>query len=169
MTDLSVYKTLKLDASFNPIGVIPAHEALIASILGKAIVLETYDRLINSTSASWKLPSVIVLRNVVKRFMGDLPCCRKYIHVRDEGVCQYCNVALTVASGTLDHIIPKSRGGGWSWKNLVLSCMKCNQKKGNRTLRESGMKLKTRPRALTYREYITLTDKRNESIWGRYL
>lgn len=167
--DLTNFKTLKLDASFNPVGVIPAHEALVASMLGKVVVLETYDRLINSAHTSWKLPAVIVLRQVIRKFVGGLPCCRKYVFARDEGSCQYCGVNLTVSTGTLDHVIPKSRGGKWSWDNLVLACTKCNQHKGNRTPKEAGMKLLTRPRQMSYREYITLTDRKNKDIWSQYL
>jgi hypothetical protein len=167
--DLANFKTLKLDASFNPVGVIPAHEALVASMLGKVVVLETYDRLINSAHASWKLPAVIVMRRVIRKFAGGLPCCRKYIFARDEGCCQYCGAGLTMATGTLDHVVPKSRGGRWSWDNLVLACAKCNQHKGNRTPKEAHMKLLTRPKQMSYREYITMTDRKNRDIWGQYL
>jgi 5-methylcytosine-specific restriction endonuclease McrA len=167
--DLNSFKTLKLDASFNPVAVIPAHEALVDTILGKAVVLETYDRLIQSPTETWQLPAVIVLRKVIKHFLGHLQCCRKYIYVRDQGECQYCGIDLVSSQGTVDHILPKSRGGGWSWENLVLACMKCNQSKGSKTPKEAGMKLRNQPKKLTYREYVNLTDKKNTKIWKQYL
>lgn len=167
--DLANFKTLKLDASFSPVAVIPAHEALVDAILGKAIVLETYDKLIRSPNETWKLPAVIVLRKVIKHFLGHLPCCRRYIYVRDKGCCQYCGTAVNSSQGSVDHILPKSRGGAWSWENLVLACIKCNQRKGNKTPQEANMKLRTRPKKLTYKEYVTLTDRKNTEIWKQYL
>ena len=68
-------------------------------------------------------------------------CTRRNIYQRDNNTCQYCRQPFPLSKLTLDHVIPKSRGGGKSWNNLVASCMKCNQRKGNRLPKEAGMQL----------------------------
>jgi len=71
---------------------------------------------------------------------------RKNIHRRDKHICQYCSVILPENQGTLDHVIPRSRGGLNTWQNLVCCCVKCNTKKGNRTPNEANMKLLSIPK-----------------------
>jgi len=66
---------------------------------------------------------------------------RKNLYVRDRGTCQYCGTGLTYEKSTLDHVIPKSRGGEDKWENLVLCCAPCNYKKGNKMLCDSGLAL----------------------------
>lgn len=164
---LSSYKTLKLDASFNPLAVISATEALVQSLLCKVIVLETYDKKIYSVSASFPLPAVIVLRKVVKKTRRSLPCCRKYLLVRDQFQCQYCNKLVTAKTATIDHVVPKSKGGKYEWENVVIACSPCNQKKGSSLLKNTNFRLKTQPKQLTYRRFF---EKFEESIlWIHYL
>jgi len=69
---------------------------------------------------------------------------RSTIYSRDNGCCSYCCKDIPFARATLDHVLPKSRGGKDTWENLVLSCSQCNSKKGNRTPEEANMKLQTR-------------------------
>jgi len=70
---------------------------------------------------------------------------RRNIYARDRGHCQYCGRRFTTSELTLDHVVPRSRGGGMSWQNIVCSCVQCNVRKGGRTPREAGMKLVTEP------------------------
>jgi 5-methylcytosine-specific restriction endonuclease McrA len=165
---LESYKALKLDAAFRPVAIVSSTEALVNSMLGRVIVLETYDRSISSARQSFKLPSVIMLRRVMKKYTGQLPCCSKYIFVRDTGKCQYCGVSLTRAASTLDHVVPKSKGGGYSWQNLVTACKKCNQQKGNRLLHETNLCLLKTPKPLTYERYLKLTGE-CEGPWQDYM
>ena len=66
---------------------------------------------------------------------------RKNLYIRDRGTCQYCGDHLTYEKSTIDHVLPKSKGGLDLWNNIVLSCAPCNYKKGNKLLAESGLKL----------------------------
>ncbi len=133
------YQTLKLDATYRPIGIISGVEALVMCIVGKAKAIENYDAQIRSPSKTFSIPSVIILQRVVKFRLTTPTCSRKGIFQRDQNMCQYCSVKFTDKELTLDHILPKSRGGKNTWDNLVAACKKCNQKKGDRTPVESGM------------------------------
>ena len=160
---------LKLDASFRPIEVIDALEALVMCIIGKATPVETYDTKINSPSKSFELPAVIVLKNIVKFRFTTIACNRINIVWRDNNQCQYCGNYFSTDKLTMDHVIPKSRGGKNTWENLVAACKKCNQKKGSRTPQESGMiplKKPIRPKA-----NILRTVKKNQisDLWKNYL
>ena len=160
---------LKLDASFRPIEVIDALEALVMCIIGKATPVETYDTKINSPSKSFELPAVIVLKNIVKFRFTTVACNRINIVWRDNNQCQYCGNYFSTDKLTMDHVIPKSRGGKNTWENLVAACKKCNQKKGSRTPQESGMiplKKPIRPKA-----NILRTVKKNQisDLWKNYL
>jgi 5-methylcytosine-specific restriction endonuclease McrA len=132
-------KALKLDSSFKPIEVIDALEALILCIIGKARAIETYEEKVNSVRQSFDLPAVIVINRYVKYRMGDGSPTRQNIIWRDRNICQYCAKDFKTSELTIDHILPKSRGGKNTWENLVAACVPCNQKKGAKTAIESGM------------------------------
>ena len=132
-------KALKLDATYRPIEVIDAIEALVMCLVGKALPVETYESNISSPSRTFKLPAVIVLKTVVKFRFNSVVCNRYNIILRDKNQCQYCGKNFSNEQLTLDHIMPKSRGGKNTWTNLVASCKKCNQKKGCRTPSEASM------------------------------
>ena len=160
---------LKLDSAYRPIEVIDAIEALVMCIVGKAIPVETYQKKISSPSKSFDLPAVIVLKTVVKFRFTTVACNRKNIVWRDNNQCQYCANYFNPDKLTLDHVIPKSRGGNNSWTNLVASCKKCNQKKGNKTTKESGMhpiREPFKPKANILR---TLSKEQISPIWKDYL
>ena len=161
------YKALKLDASYRPIGIIPSIDALVSSIVGKSIVLETHDRYISSARSRFALPSVIVIDRVARR-VKTFPCNMKHVFIRDGGSCQYCGKKLTKSIATLDHVVPKSKGGVVEWDNIVLSCMSCNQKKGSRSLEESGMKLRRKPKVLSYKQYLSSINLDNLT-WKDYI
>ncbi len=161
------YKTLKLDASYRPIGVINGTEALVMCLVGKARMIEAYDKVIRSTSQVFKIPSVIVLSRVIKFRFQAYHCNRKSVFARDEHVCQYCTKTFSAKELTLDHVLPKSRGGQKTWTNIVAACKKCNQKKGNRTPEEAGMPLLKKP----IRPKNTFVDSKSniQKIWKDYL
>ena len=133
------FKTLKLDSSYRPLEVIDAVEALVLCLIGKASAVEQYEHRINSPSSSWQLPAVIVLQRIVKFRFDNLRPIRRNVIERDNYQCQYCEETFPVPELTMDHIIPKSRGGKNTWENLTTACKKCNQKKKDRTPAESGM------------------------------
>lgn len=140
---LDEYFTLKLDSAWRPLAIIPAKEALIMGVMEKCNVIETWDKKISSEKHVFELPSVIVLKTYNNKTKRQPKCTRMNIFLRDNHVCQYCGI--TGVKMTIDHVIPKSKGGGFEWSNLVTCCEKCNQKKGDRTPDKAGMKLLNKP------------------------
>ncbi len=160
-------KALKLDAAYRPVEVIDAIEALVLCIIGKAKAIETYTKEICSPSTSFKIPAVIVLKNIVRYRFGGIMCNRKNIIWRDQNTCQYCAKSFPSEKLTIDHIVPKSRGGKNSWTNLVAACKKCNQKKGCRKPSECGMipiRQPTRPKTTILKNTNQISD-----LWKNYL
>ena len=160
-------KALKLDATYRPIEVIDAIEALVLCIVGKAKAIETYAREVSSPSTSFKLPAVIVLTKIIRYRFGGIICNRQNVIWRDNNKCQYCAKTFSTENLTVDHIIPKSRGGAKSWTNLVAACKKCNQKKGCRTPRECGMipiRQPTKPKTS-----VLKTANKINNLWKNYL
>ena len=96
---------------------------------------------------------------------------RKNILLRDRNTCQFCGRVFPAAELTLDHVVPRSRGGRSSWENLVACCYQCNNRKGDRTPEEAGIKLVRRPRPFTLytsRQLMRLIGHRDEK-WRKYL
>lgn len=157
-------QVLILNKSFSPIGIISFKKAIVLLFKEKAKVLEvgsyyTYDwkEWINKSFDGYKriktpkqelcVPEIIVLKEYDKIQKKKLNANKKNIYKRDMGQCQYCAKALSVKDATIDHINPKSKNGKFTWDNCVLSCVKCNLKKGNYDLKEIGMKLLKKPEA----------------------
>ena len=167
--ELSNMKALKLDSTYRPIEVIDAIDALVMCLVGKAMSLEIHQRKILSPSRSFDLPAVIVLKTVVKfRFLG-ISCNRNNIITRDKNRCQYCANCYPTEELTMDHILPKSRGGKNTWTNLVASCRKCNQKKGARTPSEARMYPINIPKKPKNSILTALTGAQISDLWKEYL
>ncbi len=137
---MDAMKSLKLDSSYRPVEIIDAVEALVLCLVGKARAVENYKKEINSVKESFKLPAVIALNRYVKFRFSYVACNRKNILWRDNYQCQYCANHFEPIKLTVDHVLPRSRGGKNEWENLVAACKKCNQRKGNKTPKECGMK-----------------------------
>ena len=160
-------KTLKLDATYRPIGVVDCLEALVMCIVGKATAVEEYEEEISSPSITFKIPSVIVLKTVVKFISTGFRPSRNNILWRDKNQCQYCGVIESPRDMTIDHVIPRSRGGENTWSNLVTCCKRCNQKKGNRTPEEANMSLLNKP--VKPRNSVLRQISDVQPIWNIYL
>ncbi|CCQ67291.1 MULTISPECIES: HNH endonuclease [Crocosphaera] len=134
-------KVLVLNASYEPLNITSWRRAVVLLIKGKAEQLENNERLIYT---DFPLPSVIRLRHYVRVPYKEIPLTRRNILERDRHTCQYCGYKGDQL--TLDHVFPRSRGGGDTWENLVTACVRCNVKKGNRTPKEAQMNLRYQPR-----------------------
>tara|TARA_R110001583_G_scaffold81124_2_gene216859 strand:+ start:4624 stop:5109 length:486 start_codon:yes stop_codon:yes gene_type:complete len=130
--------TLKLDASWRPIEIIPAEKGFSMVYTGRAQPVENYT---HGPCARFLFPSVIVLKSYIQKKRIILSPTRKNIYWRDKYTCQYCQEQFKYDKLSLDHVIPKSRGGARGWLNLVTCCTSCNQKKGNKTPSEASMTL----------------------------
>ena len=135
-------QVLVLNASYEPLNITTWRRAMVMMLKGKAESLELdFSREIRSGT---HLPTVIRLRQFVHVPFRQLPLTRRNVFHRDNQSCQYCGSHSDPLS--IDHVIPKSRGGGDTWENVTTACLRCNVRKGNRTPKEAGMPLKRVPR-----------------------
>ncbi|NER01201.1 MAG: HNH endonuclease [Okeania sp. SIO3C4] len=134
-------KVLVLNASYEPLNITSWRRAIVLLIKEKAEQVEHNGRFVYPNVP---LPTVIRLRQYVRVPYKDIPLTRRNILHRDGHSCQYCGYSGDEL--TLDHVIPRSRGGGDAWDNVVTACVRCNVDKGNRTQREAGMPLRHQPR-----------------------
>ncbi|ACF13956.1 HNH endonuclease [Chloroherpeton thalassium ATCC 35110] len=137
-------RVLVLNQSYEPMSVCDAKKAIVLVFAGKAQMVATYpDQSIRAVSVEFPLPSVVRLNFYVAVPFKRIMLNRKNILRRDNFECQYCG--RTDLPLTIDHIVPKSQGGGDTWNNLVTACTKCNNKKANRTPEQAGMPLRSTP------------------------
>lgn len=134
-------KVLVLNASYEPLNITSWRRAIVLLLKGKAESLEHNGQFI---CPDLPFPSVIRLRQYIRVPYKEIPLTRRNILERDRHSCQYCNYKGEHL--TLDHVTPRSRGGGDSWENLVAACVRCNVHKGNRTPKEADMTLRNPPR-----------------------
>lgn len=135
---------LVLNATYEPLGVVPVRRAVTLLLVGKAESLHVSERaLVRSASLVLAAPTVIRLsRYVVVPYRSAIPLTRHGVLRRDRGACAYCGERAS----TLDHVIPRSRGGRHDWDNVVACCIRCNGRKGNHLLEELGWRLRVSPR-----------------------
>ena len=113
---------------------------------GKVDVIEEHETQVHTVRYTFKLPSILKLRNFVKTYAQSyIRFSRENIYIRDAHKCQYCGERFSAKNLTLDHVIPVVQGGEKSWENIVTACMSCNQKKGGRTPQQAGLKLLKKP------------------------
>lgn len=133
----SAYPALVLNADFSPISTFPLSlwdfaRTMRNVLKDRVIVLETYDAVLRSPSITYEPPSVVALRDFV-RTPDRVPFTRMNLFLRDDFTCQYCGTKLPPKDLTFDHVVPRSRGGGTNWENIVAACVPCNTRKGSRT------------------------------------
>jgi 5-methylcytosine-specific restriction endonuclease McrA len=133
------YPVLVLNQSYEPLTVCRARRAVVLIFQGKAEMLENGIGFIHSINETVPLPSVIRLACMVKRPRRERKLTRFEIYHRDRYTCQYCGQQSRQL--TLDHVIPRYRGGRHTWENVVSACVACNRRKAGRTPLEANMKL----------------------------
>ena len=134
---------LVLNVNFEPLNICNTSRAMGLLVVGKAEIIQNGRGLIRTPSRTYERPSVIRLLYMVHRPRPHVRLCKREIFRRDGYRCQYCG--RPSAHLTLDHVIPRYRGGAYTWDNLVSACPQCNRSKGHRTLQEAGMVLHSRP------------------------
>lgn len=162
---------LVLNATFEPINVTAVRRALVLMLKGVAQAEETQSGEVHSTSKAVPVPSVIRLLSYRHIPQQSRALSRKNILLRDRNTCQFCSRTFSSSDLTLDHVLPRSRGGRSSWENLVACCYDCNNRKGDRTPEEAGLKLARRPRPFTLhtsRQLMRLIGHKDEK-WRKYL
>lgn len=134
---------LVLNANFEPIHICPTHRAISLILSGKATLVVNGRGVIRTVSREFPRPTVIRLEHMVRRPRPQVKLTKREILRRDSFTCQYCGQHSP--NLTIDHVIPRHMGGGYSWENLVTACASCNHRKGGRTLEQAHMSLLRRP------------------------
>ncbi len=161
---------LVLNHNYQPLNVTNVRRALGLLWLGKAHMVERDSRVFHAERVEIEMPTVVRLNHHVRRPTPVLRVSRKAIFARDDHTCQYCgarNVPLTI-----DHVTPKDHGGSTDWSNLVCSCTKCNNIKGNQTPEQAGMHLRRRPfrpKFIPYISYTKFLAAAGNPAWRPYL
>lgn len=134
---------LVLNQDYQPLSICSVQRSVKLLFLEKAELLhDDPDKVIRTVDDEYSYPSVIRLRRYINLPYAKIVLSRRNIMKRDRHTCQYCG---TKSDLTLDHVLPRSRGGEDSWENLVTACNQCNVKKGNRTPDEASMPLDVEP------------------------
>lgn len=153
---LSKFRTLMLDQSYRPIAVVNWQRAVSMDWMSKVDVLEYWQGVsVASASSSFDLPAVMCVKGYVQKpkKRNRTVISRRNIFVRDQYMCQYCRSKEHL---TIDHVVPVSKGGEFSWTNCVCACRDCNMKKGSKTLAQMGWVPIRPPREPSHHELAPL-------------
>ncbi|MBA3431469.1 MAG: HNH endonuclease [Actinobacteria bacterium] len=159
-------RALVLNASYQPLCVVPVRRALVLAIKGKAEVVHTNGQVFRSETLEIIAPSVIRLNYFVKvPYRARTSLSRRAVFVRDDFKCQYCGRPAE----NVDHVIPKSKGGTHNWDNVVAACRSCNARKENRAPANVGMRLRRQPEQPHESVWIVVAVERVDPVWEQYL
>ncbi len=163
--------------TWEPIAVISVPRAISLLLAGKAMVVEETGKFLRTVRERFPVPSVIALRYYVNVPRRRTHWSRKGVLIRDNFTCIYCGAqpgtiqkgrVLSKADFTIDHIIPRSRGGKDTWTNTACACASCNHRKGNRLHHEAGMRLRWEPKR-PRTSYLVVAIGNGPDAWKRYI
>jgi 5-methylcytosine-specific restriction endonuclease McrA len=159
---------LLLNQNYEPLTILKLKRAITLIILGKVDTIENENgKLIHAISLTYRVPSVIRLKYFVKIKRKEISLTKKNIIKRDSHQCQYCGKRTGLM--TADHIMPKALGGEESWENLVCACHECNNRKGDHSLQQSGMRLLKKPKRPSYFTFVLNEFGRPNDKWRPFL
>lgn len=159
-------RTLVLNASFEPLSIVGSRRAVVLVLTDKAEIIHAAEGRYRAERVEVPEPSVVRLVRYVRVPYGTkVAVNRRTIFARDGGRCQYCGAAAE----SLDHVIPRSKGGPHTWENVVAACRRCNSRKEDRLLDEVDMTLRTQPTAPRHRVEILALCGRARQEWSDYL
>ena len=161
-------RVLVLNATYEPINVCTVRRAVVLLLKEKAELIERGRHELRSESSTLARPVVIRLVTYVKvpRDAHRRKITRRAVFARDSWTCQYCGSRSNL---TVDHVIPRSKGGESSWENIVASCAPCNRRKGDRTPRQAGMHPRRAPRTPRAEIFIRVASPSIPAAWLQYL
>jgi 5-methylcytosine-specific restriction endonuclease McrA len=161
-------QVLLLNQNYEPLNVCPVRRAVVLLGKGKAELLENGMGYLRTARQAIEVPSVIRLMYHVRRPIPARRLTRRELFHRDRRQCQYCGTETREL--TLDHVMPRVRGGKHVWENVVTACTVCNHRKAGRTPHEAGMRLRTEPRpppATPYYLFLPYLEQRQE--WRKFV
>lgn len=150
-------KVLLLDSGYYPIKLIDWKKAMILFFTGRAELVEAHDHVrIHATTTSFALPKVLRLFQKHFKQTKRVKFNRNNVFLRDDFTCQYCGGTFHPKLLSFDHVIPRSKGGKTSWENIVTCCRDCNNKKADKYLKDTGMKLLKKPKEPRWTPFLGL-------------
>jgi 5-methylcytosine-specific restriction endonuclease McrA len=161
-------RVLVLNATYEPVNVCTVRRAIVLLLKAKAEVIEGSERQVHSAHQSISRPAVIRLVSYVRipRDTHRRKITRRAVFARDNWTCQYCGARTQL---TVDHVIPRSKGGGSTWDNIVASCAPCNRRKGDLMPRAANMQLARPPRTPNPDVFIHVASPTIPVSWRQYL
>ncbi|BAM00906.1 MULTISPECIES: HNH endonuclease [Caldilinea] len=162
-------QVLVLNAGYEPLSLVSVRRAIVLLLREKAELLEATQQMLCAANRTIPVPLVIRLVHYVRLPHRRVPPTRAAIMLRDAYTCQYCGEKPGQAALTVDHVIPRSRGGEHGWTNLATACKRCNQRKGNQTPEEAGMQLIRRPFEPSYVALVLLSNPVAAERWERLM
>lgn len=160
-------KALVLNLDYTPISVCTVQRAFLLVFLNKAEIVRANSQYsIHTVNQSYPMPSVIKLGRYVNVPYKGVVLSKENVFKRDGFQCQYCGTQKDL---TLDHLIPKAKGGKTSWNNLVTACKKCNSLKGDYTPEQAGLQLAFKPFKPSYIMYLKELSSRIYEEWKPFL
>ncbi len=160
-------KVLVLNTTYEPLNVCSLRRALVLMLKDKAEVVEHSGKTVHSERFSFAAPHVIRLRTYVSvPRTATKRISRRAVFARDQFRCQYCGAQKHL---TVDHVVPRSKGGADSWDNVVTSCAPCNLRKGDRLLPADGLRLARKPRPPEPFSFVFMEVEHIHDSWRPYL
>lgn len=157
---------LVLNATYEPLCVVPLRRAVVLVLAEKAVIVESSDDVMHSERLSLPVPTVVRLSRFVRvPYRREVPLTRRAVLERDLHACVYCGNK----ADTIDHVRPRSRGGAHIWTNVVAACARCNHRKGDRLLHEIGWHLKIAPTQPPATVAVVMGWTIREPSWAQYL
>lgn len=161
---------LVLNATYEPLNIVSLRRAIVLLLKEKAEILEAANQRIRSADFSLPVPTVIRLVCFVRVPRPlSISFSRRSVMMRDNYTCQYCGAQPTKAELTIDHVVPRVRGGDTTWDNVVCACKQCNLRKGARTPGEADMRLQRPPHRPKYVAVMWLSWSSQQEAWEKYL
>jgi 5-methylcytosine-specific restriction endonuclease McrA len=157
---------LVLNASFEPLSIVAPRRAACLVLADKAELVESDGTVLRSATLTLPCPLVIRLRYMVKvPYRRGSAVSRRGVFARDDHRCQYCGGP----ADSIDHVMPRSRGGAHVWENVAAACRPCNLAKRDRTPDEAGMRLMRPTRAPRHTAWVVVSVSRVPEAWKPYL
>ena len=159
-------RSLVLNATYEPLSVVSDRRAVVLVLSDKADLVHDTGEQLHSERLAVPVPSVVRLRSFVRvPFQRRAAISRRGVFVRDGGECQYCGARAE----SIDHVIPRSRGGQHVWENVVAACRRCNTVKRDRYLHETTMALRRAPDAPRHLSWVSVVVGQVPEVWEPYL
>lgn len=169
-------KVLVLNKDYQPLDIISWRKAMIKLYSEDHVVdvVKYYDDfVVHSAHSEHKVPAVLIVKTkyVKIRQKKHVKINKNFIYLRDDNVCQYCGTKCNSSTISIDHVVPKSKGGPNSWDNMVTSCLDCNTKKGDKSCEEARMTLRKTPEKCSefqLRKLVLLSRDQVQPEWQEY-